>query len=248
MLLHTEPRAVSEAAFQRSSKQRKDITRPRVRLIFDTILLGIVGALGTQLFTLLLEIFDDIFLHKLAGYYEPRLPNEGGQLTQVISPHGMWLVLVAIVLGGLISGFIIYTWAPEAEGHGTDTAVKAFHKKAGRIRKRVTPLKILASAITIGSGGAAGREGPTALFKKRGGDVKRSDLDCRGFDRVLRTFRFAYPPASENCRSKAPTILHSCCTSSGWRGKAALSRPRSRRSLPSARRTHSCLTSLPAPA
>ncbi len=156
----------------------------RVRLIFDTILLGVVGALGAQLFTLLLKIFDDIFLHKLAGYYEPRLPNDGGQLTQVIGPHGMWPVVAAIVLGGLVSGFIIYTWAPEAEGHGTDTAVKAFHRKGGRIRKRVTPLKILASAITIGSGGAAGREGPTALFSAGFGSIyagimHRPDRDRR---------------------------------------------------------------------
>ena len=52
----------------------------------------------------------------------------------------------------------------ETEGHGTDTVVKALHWTWGSIRARVAPVKMLASAITIGSGGAAGREGPTALI------------------------------------------------------------------------------------
>ena len=57
---------------------------------------------------------------------------------------------------------MVYTFAPEAEGHGTDAAVEAFHFKGGRVRPIVPLIKVFASAITIGSGGAAGREGPTA--------------------------------------------------------------------------------------
>ena len=57
---------------------------------------------------------------------------------------------------------LVYTFAPEAEGHGTDAAVEAFHFKGGRVRPIVPLIKVFASAITIGSGGAAGREGPTA--------------------------------------------------------------------------------------
>jgi CIC family chloride channel protein len=71
---------------------------------------------------------------------------------------------VATTLGGLLSGLLVYNLAPEAEGHGTDTVVKAFHRAGGFIRARVAPLKLVASAITIGSGGSAGREGPTALI------------------------------------------------------------------------------------
>jgi chloride channel protein, CIC family len=57
---------------------------------------------------------------------------------------------------------IVFTLAPEAEGHGTDAAIEAFHEKGGRIRTRIPLIKLVASAITIGSGGGAGREGPTA--------------------------------------------------------------------------------------
>src|SRR5690606_30469039 len=67
-----------------------------------------------------------------------------------------------LTLGGLLSGVIVFWLAPEAEGHGTDAAIDAFHHKGGRVRFRAVPVKLIASAITIGSGGAAGREGPTA--------------------------------------------------------------------------------------
>ena len=134
------------------------------RLIAATVFLGVVGALAAQLFTWALRLCEHLFLIWLASYRPPGLPEDGGVLRQVIGPHGLWLVPIATTLGGLLSGFLVYTWAPEAEGHGTDTVVKAFHRASGFIRARVAPLKLVASAITIGSGGSAGREGPTALI------------------------------------------------------------------------------------
>jgi len=99
-------------------------------------------------------------LHGIAGY---TIPEPGVfDPAPVIGSHGLWLIPVATTLGGLLSGFLVYTFAPEAEGHGTDAAVEAFHFKGGRVRPVVPLIKAIASAITIGSGGAAGREGPTA--------------------------------------------------------------------------------------
>jgi chloride channel protein, CIC family len=158
--------------------------RRQTHLLFDTIVLGIIGALGAELFRFLLDICQSVFLNFIAGYNSPGLMAEGKNLVQVIGSHGLWLVPLALVIGGLISGFLVYTFAPEAEGHGTDTAVKAFHRQGGSIRRRVAPIKILASAITIGSGGSAGREGPTALFSAGFGSIyadilKRSDKEKR---------------------------------------------------------------------
>ncbi len=135
----------------------------RIRLL-DTIILGVVGALSAQAFMVMLRFAQKIFLEGIAGYHPPALATEGGALQQVIGGHGLWLIPVVTTLGGLLSGVLVYSLAPEAEGHGTDTAVKAFHRAGGFIRARVSPLKAVASAITIGSGGAAGREGPTALI------------------------------------------------------------------------------------
>ncbi len=144
--------------------------RRQHQLILDSILLGIVGALAAQIFMWLLRWAQAIFLN-FAQYHPPGLPEEGGVLHEVIGAHGLWYIPIITTIGGLISGLLVYSFAPEAEGHGTDTAVKAYHFAEGFIRARVSPLKAVASAITIGSGGAAGREGPTALISAGIGSI-----------------------------------------------------------------------------
>ncbi|HTV82486.1 MAG TPA: chloride channel protein [Acidobacteriaceae bacterium] len=152
------------------------------RLLLESAVLGVLGALSAQAFLWLLHWSDRLFLGRMAGYQPPE--TEFGSLHQVIGPHGLWLIPAVTTLGGLISGFLVYRYAPEAEGHGTDTAVDAFHRREGIIRPRVPPLKMLASAITIGSGGSAGREGPIALITAGVGSVyarlaHRSEEDRR---------------------------------------------------------------------
>ena len=134
------------------------------RLLLDAIFLGIVGGLCAQVFVWILKVSNQLFLARLAGYVPPGSPGEGGTTAQVIGPHGLWLIPLATTLGGLIAGLLVFGIAPETEGHGTDAAVKAYHRAGGSIRARVPVVKMLASAITIGSGGAAGREGPIALI------------------------------------------------------------------------------------
>jgi len=161
---------------------QQNVDRPR--LLLDAVILGVVGALSAQAFTWLLALAQHIFLVWLAGYRMPGLPTEGGLLKQAVGPHGLWLIPVSTTLGGLISGLLVYGLAPEAEGHGTDTVVKALHWTGGNLRARVAPVKLLASAITIGSGGSAGREGPTALIAAGFGSIyanllKRSERERR---------------------------------------------------------------------
>ncbi len=132
------------------------------RLIIDTIMLGAAGALAAQIFTYLLHIASGLFLTGIAQYRPPGLPTEHGG-PEFVGRYGLWLVPVVTALGGLIVGIITEKLAPEAEGHGTGTAVRAFHRAEGFLRGRVPPIKMIASAITIGTGGAAGREGPVAL-------------------------------------------------------------------------------------
>jgi CIC family chloride channel protein len=141
------------------------------RRIVDALLLGVIGALSAQVFMMLLGGAQTVFLTWIAGYRPPGLPEEGGILQQAIGPHGLWLIPLVTTIGGLLAGVLVYSLAPEAEGHGTDAAVRAFHCAGGVLRGRVPPLKMLASAITIGSGGAAGREGPIALITAGIGSV-----------------------------------------------------------------------------
>ena len=154
------------------------------RRIFDALFLGVVGALGAQAFIWMLRAAQSVLLTGIGGYVPPRLSAEGGVLSETIGTHGLWWIPLATTLGGLLSGILIYSLAPEAEGHGTDTAVKSFHRAGGYLRSRVPPLKMIASAITIGSGGAAGREGPTALISAGVGSLygtllHRSDEERR---------------------------------------------------------------------
>jgi len=95
-----------------------------------------------------------------ARAFAPTSAGEGGSLG-VISSH-LYLIPLVTTVGGLCSGILVYGLAPEAEGHGTDAAIDAFHNKKGEIRTRIPLVKLVTSAITIGSGGSAGREGPTA--------------------------------------------------------------------------------------
>ena len=124
------------------------------------ILIGIVSGVGALVFDYAISFFSNLFLGNIVGFVPPTPLGEGGIApTFTFNP---FLLPMVTTLGGLISGIIVFGLAPEAEGHGTDAAIDAFHNKKGEIRSRTPIVKLLASAITIGSGGSAGREGPTA--------------------------------------------------------------------------------------
>ncbi len=130
-------------------------------------LIGVAGALGALIFSGLVQWISDGALLDLVGYEMPAPGGEGGDpagfnLVAALRPTHRWLLLVVPTLGGLVSGWLVFRFAPEAEGHGTDAVIRAYHREQGRIRPRVALVKTLASSITIGTGGSAGKEGPIA--------------------------------------------------------------------------------------
>lgn len=90
--------------------------------------------------------------------------DEFGQQGRIPSAHLPWLGLafyvVIPVVGGLLYGPLVSRWAREARGHGVPEVMVAVAENGGRIRARVAVVKALASALTIGTGGSVGREGP----------------------------------------------------------------------------------------
>lgn len=62
----------------------------------------------------------------------------------------------------VLSVFLVKTFAPTAQGHGTERVIEAIHKNSGKINIAVMPIKLLATVVTIFSGGSAGKEGPGA--------------------------------------------------------------------------------------
>ena len=88
-------------------------------------------------------------------------------------------------VGGLIAGWLIYTFRPEAEGHGTDAALESYHFKHAVIRGRIPLIKTIASAITIGSGGSGGREGPIAQIGAGFGSIIAQKLKLTEAERRI---------------------------------------------------------------
>jgi len=132
------------------------------RYMIFGVVVGIVAGLGAVAFYALTQASVHFFLDSLAGYRPAEPYGEPALFEHTDTPFRRYLLFIIPALGGLLAGWLVYTFAPEAEGHGTDSAIDAFHNKKGRIRGRVPIVKAIASAITLGSGGSGGREGPIA--------------------------------------------------------------------------------------
>lgn len=129
------------------------------RWIFLGVLVGVVSGFGAILFNFLLKVGTQFFMKDLLNLF---LSEELQEFSVFGFPLSRWMILWIPALGGLLSGLLVFRFAPEAEGHGTDAMIESFHRKKGMVRKRVPIIKTIASAITIGSGGSAGKEGPIA--------------------------------------------------------------------------------------
>ncbi len=126
------------------------------------ILIGLIAGTGSIIFQYLCQLGIYLFMDLLAGYRPPAPAGEHHLITPGTGALNRWILLILPSLGGIISGVLVYTFAPEAEGHGTDAAIDAYHRKGGFIRGRVPIIKTIASAVTLTTGGSGGREGPIA--------------------------------------------------------------------------------------
>jgi len=145
---------------------------------------GVVSGLGAILFEELLRRALHFFLYLPTSYMEPSRGSGVSTVAALASAHS-WLFLLIPALGGLVSGVMVFFIAPEAEGHGTDAMIEAFHRRAGYIRKRVPFIKTLASALIIGSGGSAGKEGPIAQIGAGFGSFLATVLKLKPRDRRI---------------------------------------------------------------
>jgi CIC family chloride channel protein len=117
------------------------------------ILVGIVAGYGAVIFRALISLVQNVlFYGQFSFTYDSNI------LTPP-SPWGPFVIFVPVV-GGLGVVYLVKTFAPEAKGHGVPEVMDAIYYKEGRIRPVVAFVKSLASALSIGSGAAVGREGP----------------------------------------------------------------------------------------
>lgn len=109
------------------------------------VVVGIGAGLGTIAFVRMIEFFEHLFFGAGSDY---------------LAFMGGYHVIILPAIGGLLVGPIVYFVAPEAKGHGVPEVMTAVATRGGRIRPVVVLAKAVCSAITIGSGGSVGREGP----------------------------------------------------------------------------------------
>ena len=128
------------------------------------VLAGAVGVLcgiAGFVFNLGVNALSMLLLGTIIGV-EPHLT---GPLIELPSSANFrpWLILPVLAVGGMLSGWLASRFSVDAAGGGIGVAVNAFHNRRGVISLRTTITKMVASIVTIGSGGSTGREGPIAL-------------------------------------------------------------------------------------
>jgi CIC family chloride channel protein len=132
---------------------QQPVNRSLLSLSLCAIVVGVVTGFGSILFRELIGLIHNaFFLRQISALYD----------ANVYTPTSPWgaLVILVPVIGGIGVVFLVETFAPEARGHGVPEVMDAIFYKEGRIRPAVAAIKSLASALSIGSGAAVGREGP----------------------------------------------------------------------------------------
>ncbi len=143
--------------------------------------IGAIAGLGAVVFFLTLKYTGQLLLGTLGGYVQPQATGDGGG-TGSPGFDRPWAIPLVAFGGALVSAFLVARFAPEAEGHGTDNAIEAVHTDPRSIRGRAVAVKLIASALTIGSGGSGGREGPTAQISAGFGSLLTRRLDLSDGD------------------------------------------------------------------
>ena len=146
---------------------------------------GVVAGLGAIVFQFLSLTVIWGTMGLVAGYWPAETAGEHVRFTKSDNLFVPWKLVVVMGVGGLASGLLVFGFAPEAEGHGTDAVIEAFHHKRGIIRGRIPLIKTVASAITIGTGGSGGREGPIAQIGAGFGSFLATKLKLNARDRRI---------------------------------------------------------------
>lgn len=152
----------------------KDFLRKKRYFIIEflAVIVGAIAGLGAVLFRATITFTHRLFFDDIGASTIPLLGNGLG-------------IIVLPALGGLIVGLIVHRYAREVKGHGVPEVMEAVNLKGGVIRARVALAKIIASSITIGSGGSAGREGPIAQIGAGLGSMLATRLGLTFNDRRM---------------------------------------------------------------
>jgi CIC family chloride channel protein len=162
------------------------LSESRTRWIVFGLCTGVCSGLVAVLFFMALEAASFLTFNVLAATPQPAPPGEHWiDAPAPVDDPRRWVFFLLPVAGGLISGVLVYRFAPEAEGPGTDAMIKAFHEERGRIRPQAAVIKGLATVATLATGGSAGKEGPIAQIGAGIGSFLATRLGLSARDRRI---------------------------------------------------------------
>lgn len=140
---------------KQSSQKLGDFTTTARVVPISLLAIGI-GILSTFVAWALLRL---IAFFTNAFYY-------GRISTALVSPAGNhlgWFSVLVPVAGGLVIGFMAYYGSERIRGHGIPEALESILINGSKVQPRLAILKPISSAISIGSGGPFGAEGPIIM-------------------------------------------------------------------------------------
>jgi chloride channel protein, CIC family len=158
-----------------SVASNRPIGHPQLWLL--AVLVGIIAGFGAVLFRGLIGLLHNLlFLGKFSFLYNANVHTPA-------SPWGAGVILVP-VLGAVGVAFLVKNFAIEAKGHGVPEVMEAIYYNKGVIRPIVALIKSLASALSIGSGGSVGREGPIVQIGSAFGSTMGQLLHLPAWQRI----------------------------------------------------------------
>jgi chloride channel protein, CIC family len=160
-----------------AGRQVKAVARGLPSMLLMAIAVGLVAGFGAWGFHMLIGLVHNVlFLGQFVFAYDANVFTP-------VSPWGVAVVLVPVA-GALAVAWLVKNFAPEAKGSGVPEVMDAIYYHQGRIRPRVAVIKSLSSAISIGSGGSVGREGPIVQIGSAFGSTLGTLIPMRTSERV----------------------------------------------------------------
>lgn len=135
--------------FQNPRKQLRLLTRNTFYLLFISVLVGIVVGLAS---VALKSVIEEFLIHFFHG--------KGEVILGSIPTIPFYLLLLIPASGGLLVGIIKYVLMKSGAKGGVEQVMYAIAVKDGNLSFKEVVEKFITSAITLGTGGSAGKEGP----------------------------------------------------------------------------------------
>ena len=152
-------------------------------------LTGLAAGFAAVGFYWLLDVAKHLLMTGCGHYAPPMAAGEvsvlRGHLPETPVGEPLRWVLLFLPMAGALASALIVKLAPSAAGHGTDSVILSYHRRFGYIAPKAVPVKAIASALIIGSGGSAGAEGPITQIGAGCGSIITSLLNLTHSERRL---------------------------------------------------------------